>query len=144
MKRDNFKIEPGYFEGLEGQIMSKIALDKSQPFALPENYFDGLDSKINKTVQTKSSKLIRISKLTGIAASFVLGIILLWPNSEKSADFDIASSIAYLNEEDFDSYSDALYSNIDLSEQLFDLNLDNIKEDEFYLTDDLIEEIYYE
>ncbi len=146
MKRGDFNIKSGYFEGLEGEIMSKIALKNKQDFQVPENYFRDLDFKIEKKVKQKNSKIItlRLPKLAGIAASIVIGMVLFWPNSVNSENLDLNTSIAYLNEEDFDSYSEEIYRNIDLSGESFEDNLDIINEEEIYLTEELIEEIYHE
>jgi len=144
MKRDDFKIKSGYFEDLEGEVMSKIALDQKQDFSVPKSYFEDLDHKIEKKFKEKSTKIITLPKLIGVAASIAIAAVVFWPSSVLVEDFDLNTNIAYLNEEDFESYSQEIYSSIDLSGQSFDLSLDNLNEDEVYLTEELIEELYHE
>ena len=144
MKRGNFKIKSGYFEDLEGEIMSKIALDPKQDFRVPKSYFEDLDHEIKKKLKQKSTKIITLSKLISVAASIAIAAVVFWPSSVLVGDFDLNTNIAYLNEEDFESYSQEIYSSIDLGGQTFDLNLDNLNEDEVYLTEELIEELYNE
>jgi hypothetical protein len=98
-----FKEPVNYFEELEEQILVKISLKEliseneniKTGFEVPEAYFESLSEKIQGKVEGKGAKKIALfgpywlSKLTGIAAIFIMLVGLVFFRAEPKSTSEI-------------------------------------------------------
>ncbi|MEZ4792988.1 MAG: hypothetical protein R2783_05875 [Gelidibacter sp.] len=123
-----FKVPKDYFESLEDSVVSKLKAEQlsiefnSSGFKVPNGYFETVDSKILNAIEghnaTKAIPLFGWKKLTyisGIAASILLMLNLLFESSERPVfdDLETASIETYLSQEDLNPYDIASYLNED-------------------------------
>jgi hypothetical protein len=143
IKDQGFKVPKDYFETLEDQIMSNIALDTQIPkaetpgFETPKDYFNTLEDNIfNKLETPKETKVIPLFKkrnilyFSSIAAVLLIMLAIFVNTDSEELDYDLVEN--YIINEDVDVY--------ELATLLTDEELNNIQmeiRNSTYIEDDM-------
>lgn len=143
IKDQGFKVPKDYFETLENQIMSNIALDTQIPkaetpgFDTPKGYFNTLEDNIfNKLETPQETKVIPLFKKRNLLyfssiAAVLLVMLAIFVNTDSEAlDYDLVEN--YIINEDVDVY--------ELATLLTDEELNNIQmeiRNSMYIEDDM-------
>ena len=148
---DGFNTPKDYFEDFEDRLFSKISeesLPKESGFAVPEGYFDQLDSSILQKTNTTvpPSKVIQLfSKKTiayaiTIAACAMLIFSIRNPNQTLTTieTIDFSSIKIYLEEGNIE------LTNYDLISLLTEEDLNSLLVDEILIPEETIEEYLIE
>ena len=148
---DGFNTPKNYFEDFEDRLFSKISeesLPKESGFAVPEGYFDQLDSAILKNIEplVKETKVIPLfSKRTlayaiTIAACAVLVFSLVNTNNtiNNIDTLEISSIESYIEDGNLslDSY--------DIASLFVDEDFNNITSESEYISEDILEDYLLE
>jgi len=143
---DGFNTPKNYFEDFEDRLFSKISeesLPKESGFAVPEGYFDQLDSAILKNIEplAKETKVIPLfSKRTLVyAAAIVACTVLVFSlvntnNTINNIDtLEISSIESYIEDGNLslDSY--------DIASLFVDEDFNNITSESEYISEDILE-----
>jgi hypothetical protein len=143
IKDQGFKVPKDYFETLEDQIMSNIALDTQIPkaetpgFDTPKGYFNTLEDNIfNKLETPQETKVIPLFKkrnilyFSSIAAVLLIMLAIFVNTDSEELDYDLVEN--YIINEDVDVY--------ELATLLTDEELNNIQmeiRNSMYIEDDM-------
>lgn len=142
-KDQGFKVPKDYFETLEDNIMSNIALDsqiskdQSSGLKAPKDYFDTLEDNIFSKLETPNeTKVIplfgkrNILYFSSIAALLLLMLAIFVNTDSEELDYDLVEN--YIYNEDVDVY--------ELAALLTDEELNNIQMEimnSTYIEDDM-------
>lgn len=143
IKDQGFKVPKDYFETLEDQIMSNIALDTQiskaeiPGFETPKDYFNTLEDNIfNKLETPQETKIIPLFKkrnilyFSSIAAVLLIMLAIFVNTDSEELDYDLVEN--YIINEDVDVY--------ELATLLTDEELNNIQmeiRNSTYIEDDM-------
>ena len=154
IKENGFKVPEGYFDSLEGNIMSELKLKEqvnTSGFSTPHNYFEALEDHIlDQVSEEKDIKVIKLFSRKGIVyASAIAAAVLLLFNLSifgKSEEWVIDNETVenYILDENIDSYEIAsLLNEEDLLEDNFiEFNIEENTIENYILDNLNVEDLY--